>query len=508
MSDTILACARRCIFLGGSALPTDALILFLGILPLCLTGHIPMLDLPAHLARQHVMQDLSTSPELQTFYTIRWRFIPNLGIDMVVSMLRQVMPVDLAVRLFCITGLVMMFAGTRTVNLRASGGSSRIYRVSPLFFYSGPFQFGFVSFWFGIGLALLLFGIYMRLSTRTPTQAGLIVVVPGIFLLLCHIMAFGCFLIAAGSVELVEMYEAIRARGRVGFLNWARVTIYRLGPVAIIPLALLTALGPSEGGDLPYVWSNLRERIEALAAIMMFALPALDIAILTLAALGAAIAFAGRAVRLRPEGVVTVLCLALAFFAFPRFGRGGSYIDYRFPSAIVFFLIAFTVPGQRFDRFAGTLVGWFGGLTVARVAMICTLWLAWEPVFAEFETAFALLPLGAPIAVVEGRLGSVTATRNPPLEHVAEYAVARRHAFSPWMFGTLRSQIIGYQPRYYDPSWSHAPPSTLDTIAPYFRYILVLYPEAARIGPGICTRTIATGRAFELLEVCQSAAVD
>ncbi len=104
----------------------DVLAGLLCVLPLLLTAHLPLTDLPNHLARQYILRDWASSPLLQTFYYIQWDLVPNLALELFVLVARQLMSIDMAVRAFCIATVLMLFLGTRLVNRELSGGQSRV----------------------------------------------------------------------------------------------------------------------------------------------------------------------------------------------------------------------------------------------------------------------------------------------------------------------------------------------------------------------------------------------
>src|SRR4051794_11303107 len=89
----------------------DAAISLLAILPLLLTRHLPLVDLPNHLARQFILRDLADSPVLQKFYEVHWALVPNLALELFVSAASHVVSIDMAVRLFCIAAILMLFFG-------------------------------------------------------------------------------------------------------------------------------------------------------------------------------------------------------------------------------------------------------------------------------------------------------------------------------------------------------------------------------------------------------------
>jgi hypothetical protein len=62
--------------------------------PVLVCDTLPLFDYPNHLARMHILADLARSPDLQRFYTIEWRPVPNLAMDAIVPALAHIMPLD------------------------------------------------------------------------------------------------------------------------------------------------------------------------------------------------------------------------------------------------------------------------------------------------------------------------------------------------------------------------------------------------------------------------------
>src|SRR5438445_1280805 len=60
----------------------------------------PLVDYPNHLARMWILAQNGTVPELANNYTVAWRLLPNLGMDLVVPALARIMPLETAGRLF------------------------------------------------------------------------------------------------------------------------------------------------------------------------------------------------------------------------------------------------------------------------------------------------------------------------------------------------------------------------------------------------------------------------
>jgi len=478
----------------------DAALLLLAVSPLLLTAHLPLSDLPNHLARQYILRDWADSPALQSFYTYHWTLVPNLALELFVLPLRAVVPLDLAVRLFCIATVALLCVGTRAVNRILGGPTAYAYRTAPLLCYGGPFQFGFLSYCFGIGLALLLFAAFLRLRDRALGVQAAILLPGGVVLLLCHLAAFGIFAACVGTYEISCALDRRRTPRET-----IEVLLRRMLGVAFLllpPLLLFLLAGPHEMQTDALRWGTPHDKAEAIMAITLFASPLVELALLAAACVVAAIALAVGALRVHRHAVLPLIALAALTLVLPRSAMGAGYLDYRIPWAASFFAVASLVPGAHPGRLRTALMAAFAGLSFARIALIAVLWLRWEPIIAGIDAGFSALPVGARMMVVLGEPASTTAARAPSLLHIAAYAVARRQAFEPSVYAGISGQILDFQPAA-KPHWALLSPSSLDRIDPYYTHLLVLRPSLARIGTALMARLkpIAQGRDFILYAV-------
>ena len=84
------------------------------MLPLLLTAHLPLADLPDHLARQYILRDWASSPVLQSITKSTGRLCP--------------------------TSRWTCSCCTKLVNRTLSDRTSRAYRLAPFLTFGGPFQ--------------------------------------------------------------------------------------------------------------------------------------------------------------------------------------------------------------------------------------------------------------------------------------------------------------------------------------------------------------------------------
>ena len=495
----------------------DVLVAVACILPLLLTAHLPLTDLPNHLARQYILRDWSSSPFLQTFYYIRWELVPNLALELFVLAARHAMSIDMAVRLFCITTVLMLFLGTRLVNLELSGGRARMYRFAPLLCYGGPFQYGFLSYCIGVGAGLLLFGVYLRLRRRRGVMLVAFLLASGFLLMLCHLAASGLFALAIGGCELACTFGTTGgAPRRLAAELGARLVV----PVCCLVLVMLVfiGLGPATNQDaavnaarFAFRFSSLHEKARSIYAITLFASPWLEALLLAMALAGLSAALLSRTVRFHPVGLTVIAVMAIAWMALPNIALGSAFIDYRIPWAMSFFLLSGLVPGPSSQRLRKPLGQYFSLLSAFRIGLISILWLKWEPTLTALDGVLDNVPVGTRIKVVEGQLPTGKLFRQPDFSNVALYAVARRQAFEPEVFANVAGQILHFQP-HFEQLWEQDDfareiPSRLNYLAPDYDYVLVLLPEFAQISPLLPLTCQQSGPNFELLKVNRSGAI-
>jgi hypothetical protein len=131
---------------------------------------------------------------------------------------------------------------------------------------------------------------------------------------------------------------------------------------------------------------------------------------------------------------------------------------------------------------------------VLRLGFLYSQWASWQPDYAAYRTAFALLPPGAKLLPLEADPGRISLYDHPPLGHVAALAVTERGTLIPTLFADSDHQILSYKPAFA--ALSTATPTIMDAVS--YDYVLLIHPE--RFDPGLLPpyRMIARGRTFIL----------
>jgi hypothetical protein len=181
-------------------------------------------DLPAHVSRYHVQALIDTSPYLSSYFVYEWRWLPNLGVDVLVAALAPVIGVERSAHLLVALIPALTAAGMLLMGREAHGRLPWTAVFSLPLIFSYPFIFGFVNFCLAVGMAFLGFFVSLRL-----THAGrpalrtfaLVLLAPVVFV--SHMAGYGVFAILCFGGLLGDALESnerfLRAFWRAGIAS-------------------------------------------------------------------------------------------------------------------------------------------------------------------------------------------------------------------------------------------------------------------------------------------------
>ncbi|WP_028965323.1 hypothetical protein [Sphingomonas phyllosphaerae] len=430
---------------GTSGLPSLSVIVLTMLalaLPILLTPIPLLIDLPSHIARFHVEETIAHNPALAANFTYQWRFIPNLGIDLIVAPLAGLIGVENAARIAVATipalgGLGMLLIGA-ALHGRLTAGALLALTLN----YAYPLTFGFVNACLAVSLALVVFGLWLHFGNMGRVRARLVLAaVSAPVILTAHIIGFGVLGLLAGGAAMAERRE-----------DWRHPVRFTIGVVRpMLPFAwplaflLLWQTGEAPPSSEWFAWAQiarwlvgvLRDRwmpIDIASALLLYAAVALAVAL----------AIIGRPrFVIEWRGAVPAAILWMAVILLPGRMFGSEFASVRLiPVALSISLLA--VRERRGD--ARTLMAVALGFLGLRLALT-TASLATASAQAERELAvLPMIPSGARVAA----MSIVPCAREwapPRLSHIQSYATTRRDAFANGQFSAVAGQAMGLTSR-------------------------------------------------------------
>jgi hypothetical protein len=170
--------------------------------------------------------------------------------------------------------------------------------------------------------------------------------------------------------------------------------------------------------------------------------------ILSLVALVALFAAAGlrRRLALSPVMALPLVILVAAQLLMPNRILGAAGVDHRMPLVLALVLIAATDGIARDRRRQLAIAAVFGGLFIARIAVVTDVWIAQDRALAPMVAALERLPKGSRLAVAFPPSVVNVSRRDPPVVHLASYAAIGADAFVPTLFVDPGQQPLRFTP--------------------------------------------------------------
>ena len=428
------------------------------LLPLAVVEVPPLLDYPNHLARAYILATIDHDPLLAERYQVTWRALPNLGFDLVVSFLTPFTGVYVAGRVFLALTIVLSVIGPLVFHQALYGRYSYWPLACGLLAYNGAFMAGFAGFAFGLGLALLFSGLWLRLRVDRPLLGLLAGMAFAVLTYFAHLFALGLFGLIAGSMLFAKWRRSAR--------RWPPERSVLAEGVALAiqfaPVVLLYLATKSGGGGGTGPW-NIAQKLNFTSYIitgMHSSLPVVFGA--TLALLGLWYLFRSGRLRLHPGILPATVVLGLLWFIPPSHFLDTAFVSERFFLALLFIAIAAARPDTLSLR-AGRWL--FLGLAVATTLRILFLTVQWQEAdhagselraaLYEVEPGAALhsafdLPAYLDAVDKDDALPrwAVSLNRIPALTHFGSLAAIDRSAFVPLLFTHPDKQLLQAHPDF------------------------------------------------------------
>lgn len=290
----------------------------LAVLALTLPRFLPFYDLGEWTLQGAIVHDLlAGSPQATASYAGNLSPVPNLLAPLAIGLLGFVMPIEAAVRVLLVAGVLGFAAGYAFLVRRLQGRPTCVEYTGLLWAFGYFLQRGYVSYLFALPIAFTAIALVHPVLRTRPSWGRLTALaVLGAVAFLAHLVAWGVLLVALAA-DVVVLVRGGRRRDAAGIA------------VAVVPGLVLLAwyvLARPAGGNRLEGYLSLRDKGLSLAeALELFprldpfpgVVPVFAAQVLVLGALLVVLVRErqGRAVRAAPGTPVVVAGAVLAALA-------------------------------------------------------------------------------------------------------------------------------------------------------------------------------------------------
>jgi hypothetical protein len=470
------------------------------LVPLWSHEYPGMTDYPNHLARAQIIIDEQLHGIAHPYYALRHVLVGNLGLDLLVPMLAHAgMGTNEALKLFAGVALLLPVAGVIALARVLQGGTPWLALLAFPIAHSRYYAWGFLNYFFALGLALLVFALWLWLREQRPRLAAPALALFGVLVMCSHLMGFGVLALLVLSREAWLLW---RARNEPSGLR--REALLGLLPAlaALAACTLFYLLAFERGLGLEMQWYDTpAAKLRNLASpFMAYAvLPGLAV----MALVGGLVLWLWRTRRLhlQPGWFVPVGLFVLVFLVMPSVIMNSHYAGSRL---LIVAALAFAANAcLRADTRSQAVVLLVAlAATSIRVAEVDAHWATTSARTAQLREALHAVPQRAKLAtVLVVAPGSHAAVH--PLRHVASFALIDRQAFIPNFFGfPFNGESVAFRPEaaaitaQINKDWLiYRPDETIDwaPLCSHFDTVLVMGDGADAPTPPCAVRALATG---------------
>ena len=433
--------------------PFVAAMILLAFVPLLYPQIPPLVDIGGHMGRYKVAADLADSPILQQWFSFRWLPIGNLGVDLLVVPLSKLIGIEPATKLVVMSIPPMAVAGMLWVAREVHNRLPPTVAFALPLAFGHPFMFGFVNFALSMALALVAFGLWLRLGRLGKSKLRAMLFVPiSFFVYFAHTFGWGTLGLLCFSAEAVRQHDKGISWWMAGFR-----AAFHASALALPVLLILLWRSDATGGlthrwfDWDYKWEYLlrmfRDRWEAfdlVSAAIVLAVPLFAL-VHPRMTLSRNLAFSG-------------LILAATYVLLPRIVFGSAYADMRLvPYAAAIFILAVRFKAEtRFPLATWLAIAAVGFMLVRFAGTTTSMAIAGRKQAEQLE-ALDHIEQGSRLAVLVWDRCEQWALRRS--DHLGAIATVRKEAYTNDHWPMAGSTLMTV--RYPQAGWYQRDPSQI-----------------------------------------------
>lgn len=487
-------------------------LLLLTIYPFINNDYPALADYANHLSRLHLLTG-TVADGWQEYYSIQEEIIANLALDVIASWLVKLgLSPEVALKIFAATACLVVIIGVYTIACTINRTPPWLVLWIFLFVFNRYFIWGFLNYFFSVGLGLILFSVWIRshqYKKTTQTKLQFLIGILLIPVLLCHLMGY------AIAIICIFLYEAgLAYNKKTAFKN---IFFHQLLVVSkFIPSILFYLFICVHGEGYEIIYQNVI-RSKASGITSPFLSYNFFLMYLYATTFGVSVYLATKKLLLKNIGVIfpnyTFIIPATFFVLFlvlPSAMMGSYYLDKRI--FVVVFFTALALAVIKLDS-KNTLI-LIGAIVFCQIIKILEVDHIWQEQSKNVNEILNAFDLMKPNAKIESyNFGDDYFMPTPPLQHIVTLAIYKNGAFVPTLFARPHNiESIKYNPPYdlraYTTGTYHQKDS-LQMMAyscepfytyPYYDYTLVTFMSQKPKVPE-CYKAIKEGKHFVLYQL-------
>ena len=285
-------------------------------------------DLANHLARYYVLTRDANLPQTQDLYSVHFGLTPNLGVDIIATVLGRFIPAEFVVKGLLLVGLIAWTLGCYLLSVsRNSGRCSPLVFLAPMLFFNVSVLMGYLNFAFTASFIPIIFYCYERIES--PKRKIL-------FLCITVLLTYFGHMLASLLILALLFYQGFQQRkvpnGRTTMISATVMTLvvgvlFKIGSVA-------SETKQWRFTDISNKIWMLRTTIETGPSILMYA-NAFDALLL--------LCFVTRLAKIKRDDLQVLIFLAVIYAICPFGLELVMNLDGRIVPIGLAFLVAFSV---------------------------------------------------------------------------------------------------------------------------------------------------------------------
>jgi hypothetical protein len=361
------------------------------VIPIFSDRYLSINDYLNHLARGAVLLNYNSNPGFAQFFAPNWQMLPNLALDVWILGFGQILPVEIAGKLFVAATLAIMLGGIICLHRVTFERWSLWPFLAILLLYNRLLLTGLLNFLFGIGLWLFILSLWIYLRPGRALIRASALTVGALAVFFVHLFAFGILAVTIAAYELVVFSSGDRPLHK-------RLLDLVAGGIPFLPvIAILVVFSPHSDTSAIFRYRDIWTRILGFVAPILYDWR-VDAACFLMLFVLLAWAVLRRAIRVNwPLGAGVIALFALQF-CMPNVIMTAEGGDRRIPIPMMLLAIAATDPKNASRQLRLAFVLATGAAFAFRIVTIQQHWSQDQPAYSAAWAALSRIPAGARVA--------------------------------------------------------------------------------------------------------------